>query len=47
MEIEYIKLPVIKKIEILNYGLFKDNWDYQFKKGLNLFVGGKHHYAIF
>lgn len=40
MEIEYIKLPVIKQIEILNYGLFKDNWDYEFKKGLNLFVGG-------
>ncbi len=40
MEIEYIRLPVVKKIEVLGYGLFKDDWHYEFKKGLNLFVGG-------
>lgn len=36
----YIKLPVVKKIDVLGYGLFKDDWHYEFKKGLNLFVGG-------
>jgi len=40
MEIEYIRLPVVKKIEVLGYRLFKGDWRYEFKKGLNLFVGG-------
>jgi DNA repair exonuclease SbcCD ATPase subunit len=40
MENGYIKLPVVKKIEVLGYGLFRDDWHYEFKKGLNLFVGG-------
>ena len=40
MDIQYIKLPVIKKIEVQNYGLFRENLRYEFQKGLNLFIGG-------
>ena len=40
MKNKYIKLPIIKEIEIKGYGLFKSDWKYEFKKGLNLFVGG-------
>ncbi len=40
MEVKYIKLPVIKEIEVLGYRLFNSDWHYEFKKGLNLFVGG-------
>jgi DNA repair exonuclease SbcCD ATPase subunit len=36
----YIKLPIIKEIEVKNYPLFKKDWNYEFKKGLNLFLGG-------
>jgi len=37
---KYIRLPIIKEIEVKNYSLFKKNWKYEFKKGLNLFLGG-------
>ena len=40
MKDEYIKLPIIKKIEVKGYDLFKTDWKYEFKSGLNLFVGG-------
>ena len=40
MDIAYIKLPVVTKIEVQGYGLFKENLKYEFKKGLNLFIGG-------
>ena len=36
----YIKLPIVKNIEVREYGLFKKSWEYTFKNGLNLFVGG-------
>ncbi len=39
MRNEYIKLPIIKEIEVKGYELFKSDWKYEFKKGLNLFVG--------
>lgn len=40
MNNKYIRLPIIKEIEVKNYSLFKKNWEYEFKKGLNLFLGG-------
>lgn len=40
MDVEYIKLPVVRKIEVQNYGLFRKNLQYEFQKGLNLFIGG-------
>jgi len=40
MDIAYIKLPVVTKIEVQGYGLFKEDLKYEFKKGLNLFIGG-------
>jgi DNA repair exonuclease SbcCD ATPase subunit len=40
MDIEYIKLPVVKKIEVQNYGLFRKDLQYEFREGLNLFIGG-------
>lgn len=40
MDIEYIKLPIVKKIEVWNYGLFRKKLEYEFKRGLNLFIGG-------
>jgi predicted ATP-dependent endonuclease of OLD family len=40
MKDEYIKLPIIKKVEVKGYKLFKSDWKYEFKKGLNLFLGG-------
>ena len=39
MKDKYIKLPIIKEIEVEGYELFKSDWKYEFKKGLNLFVG--------
>jgi len=39
MKDKYIKLPIIKEIEVKGYELFKSDWKYEFKKGLNLFVG--------
>ena len=39
MKDKYIKLPIIKEIEVKGYKLFKTDWKYKFKKGLNLFVG--------
>jgi len=39
MEDTYIKLPVIRKIEVKGYKLFSKDWEYTFKRGLNLFVG--------
>lgn len=39
MSKEYIKLPIIKEIEVKGYELFKSDWKYEFKNGLNLFVG--------
>lgn len=35
----YIKLPCLKSISVNNYALFKDNWTYEVKNGLNLFLG--------
>lgn len=35
----YVKLPVLKKVEIKNYSLFKDNWEYDLKEGMNIFLG--------
>lgn len=40
MDKNYINLPIIKEIEIENYPLFKKDWNYKFRKGLNLFLGG-------
>jgi len=40
MKDEYIKLPIIKEIEVKRYDLFNSDWKYEFKNGLNLFVGG-------
>jgi len=40
MGVEYIKLPIIRKIEVQNYGLFRKNLQYKFQEGLNLFIGG-------
>lgn len=40
MKDEYIKLPIIKEIEVKGYDLFNSDWKYEFKNGLNLFVGG-------
>lgn len=40
MKDKYIKLPIIKEVEVKGYELFKSDWKYEFKKGLNLFVGG-------
>lgn len=40
MKDEYIKLPIIKEIDVKGYDLFKSDWKYEFKNGLNLFVGG-------
>jgi len=40
MKDEYIKLPIIKEVEVKGYELFKSDWKYEFKNGLNLFVGG-------
>ena len=39
MKDEYIKLPIIKEVEVKGYELFKSDWKYEFKKGLNLFIG--------
>lgn len=36
----YIKLPIVKNIEVRGYGLFRKPLEYNFKKGLNLFIGG-------
>ncbi|MFW6172235.1 MAG: hypothetical protein ACOC5T_00620 [Elusimicrobiota bacterium] len=36
----YIKLPIIKKVEVKNYSLFRKDWKFEFKRGLNLFLGG-------
>ena len=35
----YIKLPCLKSISVNNYALFKENWIYEVKNGLNLFLG--------
>jgi len=35
----YIKLPCLKSISVNNYALFKENWTYEVKNGLNLFLG--------
>ena len=35
----YIKLPCLKSISVNNYALFKDNWTFNIKDGLNLFLG--------
>lgn len=35
----HIKLPCLKSIAVNNYALFKDNWTYEVKNGLNLFLG--------
>ena len=40
MHNQYIKLPIVKELEIKGYPLFKKDWKYEFKKGLNLFLGG-------
>jgi DNA repair exonuclease SbcCD ATPase subunit len=40
MKDSYIKLPIVKKIEVRGYGLFRKPLEYTFKKGLNLFIGG-------
>lgn len=40
MKNEYIKLPIIKEVEVKGYELYKLDWKYEFKKGLNLFLGG-------
>ncbi len=40
MNNKYIRLPIIREMEVKNYSLFKKNWEYEFKKGLNLFLGG-------
>jgi DNA repair exonuclease SbcCD ATPase subunit len=40
MKDEFIKLPIIKEIEVKGYDLFNSDWKYEFKNGLNLFVGG-------
>lgn len=40
MKDTYIKLPIVKQIEVKGYRLFERDWEYTFKKGLNLFVGG-------
>ena len=41
MKDEYIKLPIIKEVMVKGYELFRsEKWKYEFKKGLNLFVGG-------
>lgn len=38
-EKNYISLPSIKKISVRNYSLFTNDWMYDVKKGLNLFIG--------
>ncbi|WP_316795214.1 hypothetical protein [Pedobacter agri] len=35
----YVKLPILKKVEIKNYSLFNSNWDYTLKAGMNIFLG--------
>lgn len=40
MTIKYIKLPVVTRIEVDGYGLFRQTLKYEFQKGLNLFIGG-------
>ncbi len=35
----YIKLPFLNSISVENYSLFDKDWNYQIKKGLNLFIG--------
>jgi hypothetical protein len=40
MKDTYIKLPIVKKIEVRGYDLFRKPLEYTFKKGLNLFIGG-------
>lgn len=40
MHNQYVKLPIVKELEIKGYPLFKKDWKYEFKKGLNLFLGG-------
>lgn len=40
MTSNHINIPIIKEIEVKNYSLFKKDWNYEFKKGLNLFLGG-------
>ena len=35
----YIKLPTLRSISVNNYALFKDNWTYRVKNGLNIFLG--------
>ena len=35
----HIKLPCLKSIAVNNYALFKENWTYKVKNGLNLFLG--------
>lgn len=40
MDSEYIKLPIVQKLEVQSYGLFRRNLQYEFQKGLNLFIGG-------
>jgi len=40
MKDEHIKLPIIKEVEVKGYELFKSDWKYEFKKGINLFLGG-------
>ena len=37
---KYVKLPIIKEIEVERYELYEKSWQYKFKKGLNLFIGG-------
>jgi len=40
MEDHKVYLPILKKIRIINYSLYKEDIDYDFIEGLNLIVGG-------
>lgn len=40
MEEHKVYLPILKKIRIINYSLYKEDIDYDFIEGLNLIVGG-------
>ena len=40
MEDHKVYLPILKKIRIINYSLYREDIDYEFIEGLNLIVGG-------
>ncbi len=40
MRKEKIYLPILKRVRITNYSLFKEDIDYEFMMGLNLIIGG-------